>query len=73
MKCHYVEDPETGEQVLIPGCMQVVMSNDINSCTCVHYTIPSTKKLLERRVVELENENEQLRNEIKRLRKTNEK
>jgi len=31
-KCHYVNDK--GTQVLIPKCMSVVQSNDIEDCIC---------------------------------------
>lgn len=33
MKCHYVFEEGIGK-VLIPGCWSVVMSNDIQDCTC---------------------------------------
>ena len=33
MKCHYIYT-EKGEKVLIPGCMAVAISDDIEDCTC---------------------------------------
>lgn len=33
MKCHYTYT-EDGEKVLIPGCMAVAVSGDIEDCTC---------------------------------------
>lgn len=33
MKCHYIYT-EQGEKVLIPGCMAVAVSGDIEDCTC---------------------------------------
>lgn len=33
MKCHYIYTEE-GEKVLIPGCMAVAVSGDIEDCTC---------------------------------------
>jgi len=65
MKCHYCKDPETGDKVLIPYCMQVVMSNDIKDCTCYSFRMPTTKKLLEERIKELYIENENLKSIIK--------
>jgi len=32
--CHFKDDPETGEKVLIPGCWSVVHSDNIEDCTC---------------------------------------
>lgn len=33
MKCHYIKVKGVGK-VLIPGCMAVAVSNDIDDCTC---------------------------------------
>lgn len=33
MKCHYINVRAVG-RVLIPGCMTVAVSNDIERCTC---------------------------------------
>ena len=33
MKCHYIYT-EDGLKVLIPGCMAVAVSGDIQDCTC---------------------------------------
>jgi len=35
MRCHYTIDKKTGNKVLIPGCMAVAVSNDIDDCTCL--------------------------------------
>jgi hypothetical protein len=34
MKCHYVYDDVLKQKVLIPGCWEVVRSDDISRCTC---------------------------------------
>lgn len=34
MKCHYTYFEGVGK-VIIPGCWQVVMSNDMSQCSCV--------------------------------------
>lgn len=34
MKCHYVYDDVSKQKVLIPGCWEVVRSDDISRCTC---------------------------------------
>lgn len=52
MRCHY-ENVEGVGKVLIPGCMAVAVSNDINMCTCSPNTIrqfeaPGFKKEIER-------------------------
>ena len=77
MRCHYIKVKEVG-RVLIPGCMAVAVTGDIERCTC-H---PTTYKSFEREdynrevkrlkgiIQELEKENERLlrileRNDIK--------
>ncbi len=34
MKCHYVYDDVSKQKVLIPGCWEMVRSDDISRCTC---------------------------------------
>ena len=34
MKCYYTFDEVAQRKVLIPGCMNVVNSNDIEDCCC---------------------------------------
>lgn len=68
MKCHY-ENVEGVGKVLIPGCMAVAVSQDIDMCTCSPTTIrqfetPTYQKyaqMLISRVRELEAENEYYR------------
>ena len=65
MRCHY-ENVEGVGRVLIPGCMAVAVTNDIDMCTCGPTTIrqfetPTYKKyveMLKKRIRELEEENE---------------
>lgn len=69
MKCHYINVRDVG-RVLIPGCMGVAVSNDIERCTC--YDILTEKdfekqryndvvKRLKQEISELRQENEMLR------------
>lgn len=65
MKCHY-ENIEGVGKVLIPGCMAVAVSGDIERCTCHPTTIrqfETTKykehvEELKKRIRELEEEND---------------
>ena len=65
MKCHYENIKGVGK-VLIPGCMAVAVSNDIDMCTCSPTTIRQfeTKRYkdhveeLKKRIRELEEEND---------------
>lgn len=65
MKCHY-ENIENVGKVLIPGCMAVAVSGDIERCTCHPTTIrqfenPKYKEHVEelkKRIRELEEEND---------------
>lgn len=65
MKCHY-ENTENVGKVLIPGCMAVAVSGDIERCTCHPTTIrqfETTKyknhvEELKKRIRELEEEND---------------
>ena len=45
MKCHYIYDKEVGK-VLIPGCWNVVISNEMSRCSCRSY--PETNAQFER-------------------------
>ena len=62
-KCHYENVPGVG-RVLIPGCMAVAVSDQIERCTC-----PKTprKKDPETELERLRKENKKLKQEIKRL------
>lgn len=65
MKCHYENIKGVGK-VLIPGCMAVAVSGDIEDCTCHPTTIrqfetPKYKEYVEelkKRIRELEDEND---------------
>ena len=50
MKCHYINHKTEG-RILIPGCIGVAVSNDMDNCTC-----NSTHKGMEERVSKLEEE-----------------
>ena len=65
MKCHY-ENIEGIGKVLIPGCMAVAVSQDIEDCTCHPTTIRQFEtqrykehvEELKKRIRELEEEND---------------
>jgi hypothetical protein len=65
MKCHYENIKGVGK-VLIPGCMAVAVSNDIDMCTCSPTTIRQFEtqrykehvEELKKRIRELEEEND---------------
>ena len=40
MRCHHIQDEIAGK-VLIPGCMAVTISQDIEDCTCSGHIKPS--------------------------------
>jgi len=63
MKCYFAFDEETNQKVLIPGCMSVVHSDDIEDCTCYEFTYSKFEK---ERYNKLLNERNQ---EIKELQK----
>jgi len=50
MKCHYVT--YQGERVLIPGCMSVAVSNNIENCCCPKND--KNEKTIEERILALE-------------------
>lgn len=73
MKCHYEKIKGVGK-VLIPGCMAVAVSNDIERCTC-HNTIYESFerkrynieiKRLKDIITKLEKENEYYRKLLER-------
>lgn len=43
MKCHYIYT-EIGEKILIPGCMAVAVSGNIEDCTCKSYSFAEFEK-----------------------------
>lgn len=79
MKCHYIYT-DKGEKILIPGCMAVAVSGDMENCTCRnHHTESFTqyekKKYneeicrLHQEIKELESENAYLNRIIRKLTK----
>lgn len=82
MKCHYIYT-EDGLKVLIPGCMAVAVSGNIQDCTCRNELTErqferkeynDTVKALRKQVKDLERENIQqnriIKNLLKKLRNT---
>lgn len=73
MKCHYENIKGVGK-VLIPGCMAVAVSNDIELCTCHSTTYESFErerynkeiKRLKSIITKLEKENEYYRKLLER-------
>ncbi len=63
MKCYYAFDEHTGQKVLIPGCMNVVHSNDIKDCTCGDWSFSSFEK---KRYNELLNERNRVISELEK-------
>jgi len=68
MRCHYVVDPELG-RVLIPGCMQVAHSDDIDDCTCPKGWRNFEKESYNKTVREMASEIEYWKKEVERLNK----
>lgn len=75
MKCHYIYT-EDGLKVLIPGCIAVAVSGDIQDCTCRNELTErqferkeynDTVKALRKQVKDLERENIQQNRIIKNL------
>lgn len=81
MKCHYIYT-EQGEKVLIPGCMAVAVSGDMQDCTFRNdISFPlfereqynKTVKALRQEIKDLENENAYLNRIIRKLTRHKEK
>ena len=79
MKCHYIYT-ERGEKVLIPGCMAVAVSGDMEDCTCrsektfaqfEREKYNRTVKVLRKEIEDLESENAYLNRIIRKLTKKN--
>ena len=77
MKCHYIYT-EQGEKVLIPGCMAVAVSGDMQDCTCrsektfaqfEREDYNNTVKALRQEIKDLESENAYLNRIIRKLTK----
>lgn len=77
MKCHYIYT-EHGEKVLMPGCMAVAVSGDMQDCTCrsektfaqfEREEYNKTVKALRQEIKDLESENAYLNRIIKNLTK----
>ena len=77
MKCQYIYTEE-GEKVLIPGCMAVAVSGDMQDCTCrsektfaqfEREEYNKTVKALRQEIKDLESENAFLNRIIKNLTK----
>ena len=77
MKCHYIYT-EHGEKVLIPGCMAVAVSGDMQDCTCrsektfaqfEREDYNKTVKALRQEIKDLESENAYLNRIIRKLTK----
>ena len=68
MKCHYIKVAEVGK-VLIPNCMAVAVSGDIEDCTCHATTFQGYERecfnteidRLKKIIKDLEKENEYYR------------
>jgi len=70
MKCHYIKVKGIGK-VLIPGCMAVAVSNDIERCTCTDILTEADfeKKRYNDIVTRMKKEIAELREENEILRK----
>ena len=75
MKCHYIYTQD-GLKVLIPGCMAVAVSGDIQDCTCRNELTErqferkeynDTVKALRKEIKKLEEENAELNHIIEKL------
>lgn len=67
MKCYYTFDEVSNEKVLIPGCMSVVNSNDIEDCCCTDTFASFEKKRYNELLKEKNNEIQSLQTELKKL------
>lgn len=61
MKCHYIVDKIAG-RVLIPGCMAVAVSGDIEQCTCRDFDLSFSLFERKRYNEELKRRNEEIKN-----------
>lgn len=74
MKCHYTYTDQ-GEKILIPGCMAVAVSGNIEDCTCrnQYFTKYEREKynkeveILRKKIKNLEDENAYLNRIIRKL------
>lgn len=79
MKCYYTYYKDKGKikKCLIPGCLNVVHSNDIRDCTCSEITFSKFEKRkynevleeLQERIKSLEEENKYLCDFIESIKK----
>ena len=68
MKCYYTYDSESLQKVLIPGCMSVIHSNDINDCCCEgHKFEPFENQRFNKTLSERNETIQQLLNEVQYL------
>lgn len=68
MNCHYTYDSETNQKVLIPGCMSVVHSNDINDCCCGDLSFNAFENQRYNELISQRNETiKELQNEVQYL------
>ena len=67
MKCYYIFDEVTKQKVLIPGCMSVVNSNEIEDCCCTDTFASFENKRYNEILKEKNIEIQSLRSELKRL------
>jgi hypothetical protein len=67
--CHYIKDKETGQKILIPGCMGTAAMG-IENCTCEKKILKKFKTVDELviEVKRLQKENEELFNELQKAR-----
>lgn len=74
MKCYYAFDEQTGQKVLIPGCMSVVQSEDVEDCVCTTDTFSAFEKERYNKVLQEKcNAIKYLESEVVRLNKIIEK
>jgi len=67
MKCYYTFDEVTKQKVLIPGCMSVVNSNEIEDCCCTDTFASFENKRYNEILKEKNIEIQSIRSELKRL------
>jgi predicted RNase H-like nuclease (RuvC/YqgF family) len=61
MRCHYVWDEESKQKVLIPGCMAVAISGDIEDCTCGYEELTPAQYERERYNEEIKKKNKRIK------------